>query len=142
MNTLIAAILALATLGGSAAIAAECTDVAGQATVCQDVSADPATGVNADITADVHPTPPVRAAAECVDAAGQATVCHDITADPATGVNADVTVDVHPTPPVAAGASAAPTCQDLAGQGSACHEVDPAVGVVTVVVTVDPQPPQ
>lgn len=103
MNTLIAALLALATLGGSAAIAADCTDIAGQATVCQEVSADPATGVSADVVVDVHPTPPVVALAvlapTCQDVAGQATVCHDIAVDPATGVNADVVVDVHPTPP-------------------------------------------
>jgi hypothetical protein len=34
------------------------TDVAGQATVCHEVVADPASGVSADVVVDVHPTPP------------------------------------------------------------------------------------
>ena len=104
MNTLLAGLLALATLGGSAAMVADCTDVAGQATVCQTFSADPASGVAADVTVDVHPTPPVAVGLlvldpTCQDVAGQATVCHEVVADPASGVNADVVVDVHPTPP-------------------------------------------
>ena len=106
MNTLIAGLLALATLGGSAALVADCTDLAGQATVCNDSTVDPAGGViDVDVAVDLHPTPPVAAvlaaSAEptCQDVAGQATVCHDVVADPASGVNADVTADVHPTPP-------------------------------------------
>ena len=98
MNTLIAGLVALATLGGTAAIAADCTDLAGQGTLCATV--DPASG--ADVTLVVDPQPPVALAAAptCQDVAGQADVCYDVAADPASGVNADVTADVHPTPPV------------------------------------------
>jgi hypothetical protein len=114
MKTLLVGLLALTTLGGGAAALAPvavhafaadptCTDVAGQATLCQEVAADPATGVLVYANADVHPTPPVAATAAadptCTDVAGQATVCQEIAADPATGVLVDVDVDVHPTPP-------------------------------------------
>ena len=95
MNTLIAGLLALATLGGTAAIAADCTDVAGQADVCSDVSADPASGVNVDVLVDVHPTPPVPAGAAaptCQDLAGHGYACAE--ADPASGVGVDVVVVV------------------------------------------------
>ena len=97
MNTLIAGLLALATLGSTAALAADCTDLAGQGTLCATV--EPNSG--ADVTIIIDPQPPVLAAAAptCTDVAGQATVCHDIVADPASGVSADVVVDVHPTPP-------------------------------------------
>lgn len=126
MNTLIAGLLALATLGGTAAVTADCTDLAGQGTLCATV--DPNSG--ADVTVIIDPQPPTDAAAapSCTDVAGQATVCHDVAADPATGVSADVVVDVHPAPPAAAGA-AAPTCQDLAGHGYVCAEADPNAGV-------------
>lgn len=112
MKTLIVGLLALATLGGAAAVqsgalpalaaAPTCTDVAGQATLCHEVVADPATGVLVTVDADVHPTPPVRAAAAaptCTDVAGQATVCHEAAADPATGVIVYADVSVHPAPP-------------------------------------------
>jgi hypothetical protein len=133
MNTLLAGLLMLATVGGGAAVAADCTDLAGQGTLCATV--DPASG--ADVSLALEPqVPPVAArAAEptCTDVAGQADVCHDIVADPASGVSADIVVDVHPTPPVRA-AAAEPTCQDLAGLGHACVEADPASGVSVDVV--------
>lgn len=99
MNTLIVGLLALATLGGSAAIAAECVDLAGQGHAC--AAADPAAGT-VDVEVVVEPQPPASDAdaPTCQDVAGQADVCHDVTADPASGVDADVTVDVHPTPPL------------------------------------------
>ena len=85
MNPLIAGLLALATLGGPTAAfiaAPTCTDIAGQADVCQEV------------VVDVHPTPPVAAAAAptCQDLAGHGHVCAE--ADPATGVFVDVLVVV------------------------------------------------
>ena len=107
MNLLATALLALATLGSSAAIAADCTDLAGQGTLCQDVSVDPASGVDADVVLtlapSVPPLPPPPAAAlaapTCQDLAGQGFVCHDVSADPASGVNADVVVYVEPSVP-------------------------------------------
>jgi hypothetical protein len=72
-----------------------CTDVAGQADVCQEVTADPASGVDADVLVDVHPTPPVaaaRAAPTCQDLAGHGYVCAE--ADPASGVSVDFEITV------------------------------------------------
>jgi hypothetical protein len=65
MNTWTAGLLAL-TIVGAAAIALApgaaadptCTDLAGQASVCQEVAADPATGVYVYVNVDVHPAPP------------------------------------------------------------------------------------
>jgi hypothetical protein len=108
MKTLLAGLLALATLGGAAASLAPGALLSS--------AADPA----------------------CTDLAGQATVCQEVVADPASGVSVYADADVHPTPPVSASAAAAdPTCQDLAGHGSACVEADPSSGVfVDVVVNV------
>jgi len=137
MKTLLAGLLVLATLGGSAAAldashlsaaaaaTPTCQDLAGHGSAC--VDADPSSGVSVTVEVDgasVHAATPT-----CTDVAGQATVCQDISADPSSGVNADVTADVHPTPPVAGTAAVAPTCQDLAGHGHACVDADPSSGV-------------
>ena len=93
MNTLLAGLLMIATLGGTAAVAADCTDLAGQGTLCATV--DPNSG--ADVTLVLEPQiPPVAArAAEptCTDVAGQADVCHEVVADPASGVSVDVVIE-------------------------------------------------
>lgn len=105
MNILATALLAFATFG-TAAVAADCTDLAGQGTLCSDVQADPNSGVDADVVLTLTPTvPPLApvalAAAEptCQDLAGQGFVCHDVVADPNSGVDADVVVYVEPQVP-------------------------------------------
>lgn len=109
MNLIATALIAFATLGSTAAIVADCTDLAGQGTLCQDVSVDPASGIDADVvltlTPTVPPLPPppglavASAAAECTDLAGQGFVCHEVSADPASGVDADVLVYIEPSVP-------------------------------------------
>jgi hypothetical protein len=94
MNTLIAGLLALATLGGTAAVAADCTDLAGQGTLCATV--DPNSG--ADVTVILDPQPPAAAATAptCQDVAGQADLCYEVVADPASGVDVDFLVVIEP----------------------------------------------
>ena len=106
MNTILTAVLAFATLGSAAAVLdPTCTDLAGQGTLCHEVVADPATGVDADVVLTVEPNPPASLLAlalepTCQDLAGQGHACADVVADPATGVDADVIVVVEPNPPV------------------------------------------
>lgn len=111
MNAILSALLALATLGSTAAVAADCTDLAGQGTLCQSVSADPASGVDVDVVLTLAPSvpplppPPALATASaadptCQDLAGQGYVCHEVSADPASGVDADVLVVIAPNPPL------------------------------------------
>lgn len=108
MNLFVTALVAFATLGSTAALAADCTDLAGQGTLCQEVSVDPSSGIDADVVLTLTPTvpplppPPALAVAAptCQDLAGQGSACYEVVADPATGVDADVVVVIAPNPPL------------------------------------------